>query len=94
MSMSLSAEGKDVTGYGANIFKKDVRDTLLNLFEDLAKYDIDGILFQDDFIIKYTEGSDKYAAALFKEETGIDVKKENFFKSIKEYNGRKVFFRI
>ncbi len=91
MSMSLSAEGKDVTGYGANIFKKDVRDTLLNLFEDLAKYEIDGILFQDDFIIKYTEGSDKYAAALFKEETGIDVKKENFFKSIKEYNGRKVF---
>ena len=84
MSMSLSAEGKDVTGYGANIFKKDVRDTLLNLFEDLAKYEIDGILFQDDFIIKYTEGSDKYAAALFKEETGIDVKKENFFKSIKE----------
>ena len=43
MSMSLSAEGKDVTGYGANIFKKDVRDTLLNLFEDLAKYEIDGI---------------------------------------------------
>ena len=91
MSMSLSAEGSDVSGYGANIFKKEVRDTLLNLFEDLARYDIDGILFQDDFIIKYTEGSDKYAAALFKQETGIDVKKENFFKSIKEYNGRKVF---
>lgn len=91
MSMSLSAEGGDVMGYGANIFKKEVRDTLLNLFEDLAKYEIDGILFQDDFIIKYTEGSDKYAAALFKKETGIAVKKENFFKSIKEYNGRKVF---
>ena len=115
MSMSLSAEGGNVSGYGANIFKKEVRDTLLNLFEDLAKYEIDGILFQDDFIIKYTEGSDKYAAALFKKEfqddfiikytegsdkyaaalfkkeTGIEVKKENFFKSIKEYNGRKVF---
>ena len=91
MSMSLSAEGGDVMGYGVNIFKKEVRDTLLNLFEDLAKYEIDGILFQDDFMIKYTEGSDKYAAALFKKETGIEVKKENFFKSIKEYNGRKVF---
>ncbi len=94
MSMSLSAEGSDVTGYGANIFKKEVRDTLLNLFEDLAKYDIDGILFQDDFIIKYTEGSDKYAAALFKEETGIEVKKENFFKSIKEYNGLQILVWI
>ncbi len=91
ISMSLNAEGDDVKGYGANIFKKDVRDTLLGLFEDLAKYNIDGILFQDDFIIKYSEGSDKYAAALFKEETGIEVKKESFFNKIKEYNGRKVF---
>ena len=91
MSMSLSADGEDIKGYGANIFKKNVRETLINLFKDLAEYNIDGILFQDDFIIKYTEGSDKYAAALFKEETGIDVKKENFFKNIKEYNGRKVF---
>ncbi len=91
ISRSLSVDGGDELGYGANIFKKDVRETLYNLFRDLAEYDIDGILFQDDFIIKYTEGSDKYAAALFKEETGIEVKKENFFKSVKEYNGKKVF---
>ena len=91
MSMSLSASGGQETGYGANIFKKEVRDILLGLFEDLAKYEIDGILFQDDFIIKYTEGSDRYAAFLFKEETGIEVKSENFFKSIKSYNGKKVF---
>lgn len=91
MSMSLSASGGHETGYGANIFKKEVRDILLGLFEDLAKYEIDGILFQDDFIIKYTEGSDRYAAFLFKEETGIEVKSENFFKSVKTYNGRKVF---
>ena len=91
MSMSLSASGGHETGYGANIFKKEVRDILLGLFEDLAKYEIDGILFQDDFIIKYTEGSDRYASFLFKEETGIEVKSENFFKSVKTYNGRKVF---
>lgn len=91
MSMSLSASGGHETGYGANIFKKEVRDILLGLFEDLAKYEIDGILFQDDFIIKYTEGSDRYAAFLFKEEIGIEVKSENFFKSVKTYNGRKVF---
>lgn len=91
MSMSLSATGVQEKGYGANIFKKEVRDTLLGLFEDLAKYDIDGILFQDDFIIKYTEGSDKYAAYLFQQETGIEVKSENFFKGTKTYNGRKIF---
>ena len=91
MSMSLSAAGGQEKGYGANIFKKEVRETILNLFEDLAKYEIDGILFQDDFILKYTEGSDKYASFLFKEETGIEVKAENFFNKVKEYNGRKVF---
>lgn len=91
MSMSLSAEGGQVKGYGANIFKKEVRDTLLGLFEDLAKYEIDGILFQDDFIIKYTEGSDKDAASLFEEETGIKVNSKSFFKSTKVYNGRKTF---
>ena len=91
MSMSLSPFGVDEKGYGANIFKKEVRDTILGLFEDLAKYEIDGILFQDDFIIKYTEGSDKYAAYLFKEETGIEVKSENFFSSVKNYNGKQVF---
>ena len=91
MSMSLSPSGVDEKGYGANIFKKEVRDTILGLFEDLAKYEIDGILFQDDFIIKYTEGSDKYAAYLFKEETGIEVKSENFFSSVKTYNGKQVF---
>ena len=91
MSMSLPPSGVDEKGYGANIFKKEVRDTILGLFEDLAKYEIDGILFQDDFIIKYTEGSDRYAAYLFKKETGIEVKSENFFSSVKNYNGKQVF---
>lgn len=91
MSKSLSVDGGNEIGYGANIFKLNVRNTMLNLFEDLAKYDIDGILFQDDFILKYTEGSDNYAASFFEAETGIKVKKESFFKGIKEYNGKKVF---
>lgn len=96
ISLSLNPEATNINnqntiGYGANIFKKQVRDTFINLFTDLAKYDIDGILFQDDFIIKYTEGSDKYAATLFEKDTGIDMKKENFFGKIKEYNNRKLF---
>lgn len=91
MSKSLSPAGSDVTGYGANIFKKEVRQKIKNLYIDLAKYDLDGILIQDDFIIKYSEGSDKFAKEIFEQETGISLKSANFFGGIKEYNGRKIF---
>lgn len=91
MSQSLSPDGGNITGYGANIFKENVRNTILNLFEDLAKTGVDGILFQDDFILKYNEGSDKYAAKLFEKETGIQVSSKNFFESIKKQNNKLVF---
>ncbi|MDK2792810.1 MAG: poly-beta,6-N-acetyl-D-glucosamine N-deacetylase [Deferribacteres bacterium] len=43
-------------GYGVNIFKKGARDSLITLFKELASYDIDGILIQDDFILRMGEG--------------------------------------
>ncbi|MBQ3033418.1 MAG: family 10 glycosylhydrolase [Deferribacterales bacterium] len=91
LSLAFSPAGGVEAGYGANIFNKTVRSNLIELFKDLAAYDIDGILFQDDFIFKYTEGADKESAELFYKETGIEAKAETFFKGTKEYNGRKVF---
>lgn len=91
MSKSLSPSGSNVAGYGANIFKEEVREKIKNLYIDLAKYDLDGILIQDDFIIKYSEGSDKFAKKIFEQETGISLKASNFFGGVKEYNGRKIY---
>lgn len=91
MSKSLSPAGSNVTGYGANIFKKEIREKIKKLYIDLAKYDLDGILIQDDFIIKYSEGSDSFAKELFEKETGISLKASNFFGGVKEYNGRKIY---
>ena len=91
MSLSLNPNGGNSIGYGANIFKENVRNSILNLFRDLAKTNVDGILFQDDFILKYNEGSDKFASELFEKETGISVKQENFFGNIKQYNNKLVF---
>ncbi len=90
-SLSFSPDGGTVEGYGANIFKKDIRDSLIKTFKDLAKYNIDGILVQDDFIIKYNEGADKYTLDLFKADTGFSPTPSIFFNKIKEYNGKKVF---
>ena len=41
---------------GLNLFNGEVRDHLKALYRDLARYDIDGILFQDDLVFRHTEG--------------------------------------
>lgn len=41
---------------GLNLFHPGVRTQLLNLYKDLASYNIDGILFQDDLVLRHTEG--------------------------------------
>ncbi len=90
-SLSFSPEGGTIEGYGANIFKKDIRDSLIKIFKDLAEYNIDGILVQDDFIVKYNEGADDYTLDLFKSDTGFNPTTSIFFNRVKEYNGKKVF---
>lgn len=91
LSLAFNADGGETAGYGANIFKKEVRDTILQLFKDLAKNDIDGVLFQDDFIIKYNEGADEYAKKLFEDASGIKAERDTFFGKVKEYKSKKVF---
>ncbi len=91
MSKSFSPDGSISLGYGANIFNNEVRKKLIKIFQDLSLYDIDGILFQDDFIIKYSEGADKEAKDLFFAETGLKAETSNFFKGTKEYNGKLTF---
>lgn len=49
-------DGNIQYGYGVNIFQSDVQKDLVDLFVDLSKYDIDGILIQDDFILRMGEG--------------------------------------
>lgn len=91
MSMSFAPEGGIIPGYGANIFKPEVRLQLIRLFKDLAKYDIDGILFQDDFIIKYSEGADKQSADLFFAETGFKADPAFFFEGVRASGDKTVF---
>jgi biofilm PGA synthesis lipoprotein PgaB len=66
-------------GYGMSIFNNDASETVRQLFRDLAKYDIDGILFQDDFILRYREGASDYARDSYKLDTGIDLSAGKLF---------------
>ncbi|MGE4478935.1 MAG: poly-beta-1,6-N-acetyl-D-glucosamine N-deacetylase PgaB [Deferribacterales bacterium] len=66
-------------GYGMSIFNEEASETVRQLFRDLAKYDIDGILFQDDFILRYREGASDYALNAYRADTGIDLSFDKLF---------------
>jgi len=91
ISLAFSPSGDIVNGYGANIFRDDISLKIVDIFRDLAKYPIDGILLQDDFIVKYNEGADKLSQELFLRDTGFISAPNTFFSGIKDFNGKKIF---
>jgi biofilm PGA synthesis lipoprotein PgaB len=50
------ARGEIVAGERLDPFHPEVRRRLLTLFRDLGRYDLDGILLQDDLVLRHTEG--------------------------------------
>jgi biofilm PGA synthesis lipoprotein PgaB len=66
-------------GYGMSIFNEKASERVRQLFRDLASYDIDGILFQDDFILRYREGASSYAKEAYFKETGIELTQKKLF---------------
>jgi len=55
---------------GLDLFNEDAVAHLERLFHDLALYPIDGILFQDDLVLKHHEGFGPYSQVLFEKNTG------------------------
>ncbi|MGE4319390.1 MAG: poly-beta-1,6-N-acetyl-D-glucosamine N-deacetylase PgaB [Deferribacterales bacterium] len=72
-------DGNDKDGYGFSIFNKEAREITVRLFADLASYSIDGILFQDDFILRHREGASKDALAAYYNDTGIELTEQGLF---------------
>lgn len=82
--------GKTVEGYGASIFIPEARRRIVRLFEDLASYDIDGILFQDDFIMRNREGASLAARHSYYADTGRFLSFETLFGCKETVNRTKV----
>ena len=55
---------------GLDLFNPAAIERLEAIYSDLAAYDIDGILFQDDLVLRHTEGFGPFMSALFAAETG------------------------
>ncbi|MBX2862815.1 MAG: glycoside hydrolase family 10 protein [Leptolyngbyaceae cyanobacterium MAG.088] len=57
-----------------NPFKPEVQQFITHmLLELISRYDVDGVQFDDHFILPVDFGYDSYTRALYKEETGRDV---------------------
>jgi biofilm PGA synthesis lipoprotein PgaB len=73
--------GSIVRCKGLDLFSEDAIRHLEGLYGDLADYDIDGILFQDDLILKHTEGFGEHAETLYRKDNGYALDpKEIFFR--------------
>jgi biofilm PGA synthesis lipoprotein PgaB len=59
-----------VPAKGFNLFRPEVVARLEGLYSDLARYPIDGILFQDDLILRHNEGLSPEARELFLQDHG------------------------
>lgn len=86
-------------GYGASIFNPEVRSEIMQLFKDLARYNIDGILIQDDFILRYNEGFSESGKHRFFVDKGVypdpeklfeNHRKNQFYKSWSEWKMRQL----
>ena len=56
---------KIIPSFGVDLFDDREVARLVNIYKDLAKYDIDGVLFQDDLVLRHAEGMGKNASKLF-----------------------------
>ena len=71
-----------------DLFHPEARRVLLNIFRDLAAYEIDGILFQDDLVYRYTEGFSPEARKAFARETSHAADPHLFYKRIVPRSGK------
>lgn len=73
---------KFVVTKGLNLFSVETKNYLTGLYSDLAKYDIDGILFQDDLVLRHNEGFSPAAQRKFRKIYGYIPKPALFYKSV------------
>lgn len=64
---------------GLDLFNERAVKRLEAIYSDLASYEIDGILFQDDLILRHSEGFGPHMDALFMRDTGRAVSPSSLY---------------
>ncbi len=64
---------------GLDLFSDEAVERLEKIYSDLAGYEVDGVLFQDDLVLRHNEGFGEAAAAAFVRDTGFGLDPESFY---------------
>jgi biofilm PGA synthesis lipoprotein PgaB len=64
---------------GLDLFNDEAVKRLEALFSELAAYPIDGVLFQDDLVLRHNEGFGPHAERLFNMDTGVWLRPEDLY---------------
>ncbi|MBN2384332.1 hypothetical protein JXQ70_15755 [bacterium] len=71
-----------------DIFHPAFRKKISDLFYDLAGYDLDGILLQDDCILRSNEAFSAHARQRYYRETGQDIDAQEFYRETVRIDGK------
>lgn len=72
-----------------DLFNEQVQNYLSNLYSDLAKYPVDGILFQDDLILSHTEGFSEAALRKYRNDFSEELIPYSLFRE-HSFEGKKI----
>lgn len=64
---------------GLDLFNEKNIRRLERIYADLAAYEIDGVLFQDDLVLRYNEGFGRQMEARFRKETGLFISPKDLY---------------
>lgn len=79
-------DGKLKQIYKYDLFNPNAVNKILRIYKEIARNDIDGILIQDDLIIKYNEEMTEYALSEFERRTNKTANIEKMVRSNSGYN--------
>lgn len=71
---------------GLDLFNERSVKRLEAIYSDLAAYDIDGILFQDDLVLRHAEGFGQHMEALHVRDAGAAIDPETLYQRVGENN--------
>ncbi len=66
----------------------EAQDAIIAVYEDLAGYPIDGVLIQDDLILKHTEGMNPRARRFYQKVSGKPADPDRFYKNVRKAGER------
>ncbi len=72
---------------GLDLFNERAVYHLERLFSDLAEYPVDGVLFQDDLVLKHNEGFGPYAERMFEKDNGRRLAADELYSNVSENGG-------